>query len=351
MTIPLAASDPGGEAAPGPLRRVAVTGATGNVGTSLVRLLAADARVGSVVGIARRPPEEPEALGGVGTEKVEWRSADDTEDDLRPLFDGADVVVHLTWAIQPSHDVETLWRVNVAGSIRVFDAVAAAGVPALVHASSVGAYAPGPKDRMVDESWPLGGVPTHPYSWQKAYVEQVLDGFEARHPGVRVVRMRPALMVKAEASRDQRRLFAGPLFPRRLAGDRMLTVLRNAPVRYQVLHTDDGADGFRRAALSDAAGAFNLADGVLGRAGERWERPLANLAELTWRLHLQPVDPGWVSLLFRTPLLDATRAHTELGWSPARSAEQALGSALGGMAADRHGPTPALTERPSLADL
>ncbi len=36
MTIPLAASDLGGEAAPGPLRRVAVTGATGNVGTSLV---------------------------------------------------------------------------------------------------------------------------------------------------------------------------------------------------------------------------------------------------------------------------------------------------------------------------
>ncbi len=329
-------------------RRVVVTGATGNVGTSLVRLLVSDPRVASVVGIARRPPEDPDAVAGPD---VEWRAADETTDDLRPLFDGADVVVHLTWAIQPSHDVETLWRVNVGGSIRVFDAVAAAGVPALVHASSIGAYTPGPKDHAVDESWPLGGVPTHPYSWQKAYVEQVLDGFEARHPGVRVARMRPALMVKGEASRDQRRLFAGPLFPRRLAGDRLRALLANAPVRYQVIHTDDGADGFRRAALSDAAGAFNLADGVLGRAGERWERPLANLAELSWRLHLQPVDPGWVALLFRAPLLDATRARTELGWEPSRSADDALASLVAGLAEDRHGPTPALTERPTLSDL
>lgn len=34
-------------------------------------------------------------------------------------------------------------------------AVAEAGVPALVYASSVGAYSPGPKDRSVDESWPV----------------------------------------------------------------------------------------------------------------------------------------------------------------------------------------------------
>jgi len=79
---------------------------------------------------------------------------------LAPLFDGADRVVHLASLIQPSRDLAQLWRVDVDGSSRVFSAVAEAGVPALVYASSVGAYSPGPKDRAVDETWPTGGVPT-----------------------------------------------------------------------------------------------------------------------------------------------------------------------------------------------
>ena len=36
--------------------RVAVTGATGNVGTSLIRALAADPAIVSLVGVARRRP-------------------------------------------------------------------------------------------------------------------------------------------------------------------------------------------------------------------------------------------------------------------------------------------------------
>ena len=51
-------------------------------------------------------------------------------------------------------------RTNVEGSRRVFAAVAAAEVPALVYASSVGAYSAGPKDKRVDESWPVDGIPT-----------------------------------------------------------------------------------------------------------------------------------------------------------------------------------------------
>ena len=86
--------------------------------------------------------------------KVEWRGADVTTSDLRPHFEGADAVVHLAWLIQPGRDKPTLRAVNVDGSARVFRATAEAGVPALVYASSVGAYSPGPKDRTVDESWP-----------------------------------------------------------------------------------------------------------------------------------------------------------------------------------------------------
>jgi UDP-glucose 4-epimerase len=39
---------------------------------------------------------------------------------------------------------------------------------------------------------------------------------------------------------------------------------------------------------------------------------------------LQPTPSGWVDLALAVPLLDATRARTELGWEPARGADEAL---------------------------
>ncbi|HET7719395.1 MAG TPA: NAD-dependent epimerase/dehydratase family protein, partial [Acidimicrobiales bacterium] len=112
--------------------RIVITGATGNVGTSLVRLLAEDARVGRVRGLARRVPDW-------SPEKTEWSAVDlgSGDADLTKEFEGATAVVHLAWAFQPTHDPAATWRTNVLGSIRVFEAVAAAKVPALVHASSV----------------------------------------------------------------------------------------------------------------------------------------------------------------------------------------------------------------------
>src|SRR5438874_375446 len=183
--------------------RVVVTGATGNVGTSTLRSLCIDGRVAEIVGIARRTPSLP-------MPKTTWVSADVVTDDLVPIFDGADAVVHLAWAIQPSRDEATLRAVNVDGSARVFAAVAEAGVPALVYASSVGAYSPGPKDRPVDESWPTDGIQSSFYARHKAEVERVLDRFERDHPEVRSVRLRPGLIFKREAASEQRRLFAGP---------------------------------------------------------------------------------------------------------------------------------------------
>src|SRR3954463_7005357 len=137
--------------------RVVVTGATGNVGSSLVRRLASDPQVTSIVGLARRGPARE-------LPKVEGGAADVSRDDLNGPFTGADVVVHLAWLIQPSHRLDVLEATNVAGSKRVFEATARAGAGALVYASSVGAYSPGPKDRAVDESWPTEGVGSSFYS-------------------------------------------------------------------------------------------------------------------------------------------------------------------------------------------
>src|SRR3954451_15299023 len=81
----------------GPPMRVVVTGATGNVGTSLVRALGADERVREIVGISRRGPQ----LDYVRTTWVQLDVEADRE-RLPSVFEGADAVVHLAWLIQPS---------------------------------------------------------------------------------------------------------------------------------------------------------------------------------------------------------------------------------------------------------
>jgi len=316
--------------------RVVVVGATGNVGTSVLAALAEEPAVDTVLGLARRLPEREFA-------KTELARADVTSDDLVSHFRGADAVVHLAWAIQPARDLRTLRRINVDGSARVFRAVADAGVPALVYASSVGAYSRGPKDRLVDESWPTGGIPSSFYSRHKAETERLLDRFEAEHPDVRTVRLRPGLIFKREAAEGIRRLFAGPLLPTPLLRPGRIPVVPDLPgLRLQAVHSLDVGHAYRLALVSDARGAFNVAAGPvldpdeLARAlGARKVAVRPGVARgavtLSWRLRLQPTPPGWVDLGLGVPLLDTTRARTELGWEPQRTATEALLELLAGL--------------------
>ena len=64
----------------------------------------------------------------------------------------------------PHHLSAFQWEVILGGLMGDGHPVGATGVHALVHASSVGAYSPGPSDRAVDESWPTAGIPTSPCS-------------------------------------------------------------------------------------------------------------------------------------------------------------------------------------------
>ncbi len=263
----------------------------------------------------------------------------------------------MAWAIQPSRDPAALFRANVLGSGRVFDAVATAGVPALVHASSVGAYSPGPKDRAVDETWPARGIPTSFYARHKAEVERLLDVVETLRPELRVVRMRPALTFKAAAAKRVRRLFAGPLVPGALWRSSRIPVVPDIPgLRVQGVHADDVAEAYRLAVTGDARGAFNLAaDPVLDPEslaqilGARRVPVPARLArtgmDLTWRLRLQPSPPGWLDMALRVPLMDAGRARRELGWHPRVDAGSALRELLAGPGGDLAEATPAMQAR------
>jgi UDP-glucose 4-epimerase len=331
--------------------RVVVVGATGNVGTSVLRSLSTEPGVGSVLGLARRMPD-------LAIPKVEWATADVVNDDLVEHFRGADAVVCLAWIIQPSRDLNKQWMTNVEGTTRVARATAEAGVPAFHYASSVGAYSPGPKDRAVDEGWPTGGIPTSYYGRHKAEVERRLDRFEEESPDVRVVRMRPGLVFKREAAEGVRRLFAGPLFPNLLANPSLINLVPEIEdLRSQVVHSYDVGEAFRLAILNEEArGAYNLAaEPVLdakeiGRILNARPVPVSSrlarsAADLSWRLRLQPVPPGWLDLSRQVPIMDTQKARRELGWAPQFSADETLLDMLEGLRSGSGLDTPPLSPK------
>ena len=331
--------------------RVVVVGATGNIGTSVLRSLEKEEGVESVLGLARRLP-------GLSMPKVEWAVADVVDDDLVPHFRGADAVVLLAWIIQPSRDLTKQWMVNVEGSMRVARAAKEAGAPALIYASSVGAYSPGPKDRRVDEGWPTGGTPTSYYARHKAEVERRLDRFEQEAPEVRVVRMRPGLVFKKEAAEGIRRLFVGPFLPSPLVRTSLINAIPDIPnLRSQIIHSYDVGEAFRLAIVNDGSrGAFNLATEPvldpeeLGRILDARPVPVPAKvarasARLSWQLRLQPAPEGWLDMAMSVPLMDTSRARRELGWTPEHSADESLLDLLEGLRTGAGLDTPPLSPR------
>jgi nucleoside-diphosphate-sugar epimerase len=328
-------------------RRVVVIGATGNVGTALVRSLMSDATVEDVLCVARRPEglvaEDP---------RIRTARADVTSSDLRPLLDGADAVIHLAWALQPAHDRDALHRTNVVGTERVLMAASDAQVGRVVVASSVGTYAQGPKDRLVGESWPATGVPTSTYSRQKAAIERLCDGYAAR---LRVIRLRPALIFQRSAAMEQRRLFGGrllPTWPWRSTWWPFVPWVRG--LAFQAVHADDVAEAYRIAAHADVDGAFNIAAEpvvsattvaelsnarVLPVVPARVIRPLHGLA---FSARLIASEPGWLDLACASPLIASDRARQELGWSPRHTSLEALDELAAGLRGRVPGGTPAL---------
>ncbi|CAM3714035.1 NAD-dependent epimerase/dehydratase family protein [Isoptericola cucumis] len=339
--------------------RVVVVGASGNVGTAVLRALAREPVVTSIVGVARRVPRaDGSSTVSFPHDAAEWVRVDltDTADavvrGLDEAFAGADAVVHLAWASPSTRSVEAQRRLNLGGSRSVVDAVLRQHVRHLVFGSTSGVYSPGPADgSAVDESWPARGVLTSTYSSHKVAVERMLDEVEQAHPRLVVTRVRPSLMFQREAGAELSRYFLGRLGTTalRLAAKRapegaLLPVLPlPAGLRLQVLHTDDAADAYRAVVVGRHPGAFNLAptgwlDGDdLARllAGGRSADVSPDLVRTGLRVasaaRLVPIDVGWFDMARADVVLDAGRAHELLRWRPTRDPGEVLRETVEGI--------------------
>jgi len=301
--------------------RIAITGASGTIGSATLRRLGIEGGH-QLVGIARRVPEtRPDGAD------VEWVSADLTRDacigTLERAFKDADAVVHLAWGFQPSHDLEEL---GVGGTRRVLEAVSTSGVPHLVHMSSVGAYSPKHDDTPVDESWPTGGVSTSRYSVHKAAAERLLDVHERAGEGTLISRIRPGIVGQRSAGSALLRYGLPAVIPAAVL-DHIWILPMDRRLAVPLVHADDVADAIARELERKVGGAFNLAadppittEAIAAALGARPVHVPSSVvrvvASATWHARLQQVDTGWLDLGFAVPLVDSSRALRELDWLP-----------------------------------
>jgi UDP-glucose 4-epimerase len=319
---------------------VAVTGPTGEVGGALIDELEGSVGVEAVRGMARRAFDPASA----GWKKATYQRGDILDrGHLAELFEGADVAVHLAFAIFGDRD-ETR-RINLEGSRNVFEAAVEAGVERLVYASSVAAYGFHPENpQPLTEETPALGSPDFYYSRQKAELEETLDevlgGTELDAYVFRpCIVAGPRATMLIEQTVGAARLGDPTPRLRRHVIDRiplLRPVLPDAGVPMQLVHHDDVASALAAAVEGRGEpGAYNLAGegeiriadiaAALGWRSVPMPRPaLGAGAALAGRLAFLNPQLEWATALATPVIMDTAKARAGLDWSPRFDAAETL---------------------------
>ena len=319
---------------------VAVTGPTGDLGLSIVDALERSRAVKRIIGMARRP-FDPAARGW---RKTEYRQGDVTDAaSVGDLVKDAHVVVHLAFAILSASDATH--DLNVEGSRRVFEEAVKAGTERICYASSVAAY--GFHDENPDwltEDVPARGSPEHPYSRQKAEVEQVLAATLLNRRRTIAYVFRPCIVAGPEARTMLQEIpyfRLGESMPDvvlRLLGSvpALKPVIPDPGARFQLVHSEDVARAFVAGVRGvGEPGPYNLAGGGtltfshLAAALGWYSVPIPKLAvevtaDIAARLPLVPESVGWLHSVRKPVLMKTDRAKTQLKWRPQHTARRTL---------------------------
>lgn len=298
------------------MARVVVTGVAGPVGQRVWQLVRDDPDVDEVIALDRADPPT-----GSGDER--WTQLALVDADLGPVFDGADVVLHLAGSdplqpVDPDRDL--------VSTSRVLDAAAAAGVRQLVIRTSATVYGARPDNAVpLTEAAPLRPNPESPWVIVRSEIERRVEAFRAAHPSVTVAVLRPCVTVCEDGPDGLGRV---------LAADRMVTPTEGAPPA-QFVHADDVAAAVDLARREKLDGVFNVApdgwlDAELIRAlvGGTPRLPLpaawaAKVTHLGWRLRLAPTPPGFLPFV-QHPWVVANDHLRSFGWVPTHTNEEAF---------------------------
>ncbi|WP_439814849.1 hopanoid-associated sugar epimerase [Zavarzinia sp. CC-PAN008] len=228
---------------------IAVTGATGFVGSAVARALL---RQGHAVRVLARPGGDRRNLDGLDVQVVEGDLLDPRS--LKPLVQGVGALYHVAadyrlWVRDP----DAMLRANVDGTRALLREAAEAGVSRIVYTSSVATLGIDPGGRPADETTPVGlsdmvGI----YKRSKYLAEQAV--LELVAAGAPVVIVNPSTPI---GPRDVKPTPTGRILVEAAMG-RMPAFVDTG---LNLVHVDDVAQGHLLAAERGAIGARYILGG------------------------------------------------------------------------------------------
>jgi dihydroflavonol-4-reductase len=329
---------------PEPGTTAVVTGASGFVGRALVARLLEDGW--SVRTVGRRSLD--------GTAAAEHHHAVDIRErsKLLPAFDGADVVYHLAAKITLASRDEEAWDINVRGSKAAAGAALEVGVGRFVHCSSVHAFDPILSRPVLSELSPRSVGDGRPiYDRSKAAAEVEIRA--AIESGLDATIVNPTAII-GPGDRGPSRINA---VIDQAARGRLPVVVEGG---FDWVDVRDVVDGIMSATVRGRTGENYLLGGhqasalsllrLAASCGHRRGPLLAIPGGLAVRLapvvervsalwHSDAFTPASIAALASNPVVDWTKAATELGYR-SRPLEESVRDTVRWFEAQRQTPPP-----------
>ncbi len=303
------------------MKRIAITGISGYIGSRLLLRLDEIESVEKIVGIDIRPPKN-------GTSKLKFYCKDISK-PLEDIFveNKVESAVHLAFVLKPTHDRRGARHVDIGGTLNFLEACRKAQVRYIVYLSSHTVYGAHPDNtRPIDEDSPVRPLSGFQYSSDKAEVERMLQDFAASHQDVCITILRSCPVIGPNAANSVAALMFKPIMIR-VAG-------YDPPMQF--VHEDDLVEIIMTFLSQRKSGIFNVAGSGLIRyseiarlSGRRTiavpEKLLRVLMGFSWALRLQNESPAsGLEFIKYPPIVSTEKLKSEIGFQFGYSSRDAL---------------------------
>ena len=301
--------------------RYLITGGSGYIGSRLVDLLSRRDDTERIVICDVVPPRgyKPKTA----FERLDVRDADAVRSALERAK--PDVLVHLAFILNPSHDEHLMYDVDVNGTHNVLEAAGSAGTPHVLVTSSAVAYGAFPDNPVpLTEADPVRGVPGFSYARDKTESDRICQLWAAAWPDRTMTIVRPSIVFGPNVDNYLVRLWTKQPF----AVD-----VGNLDERIQFVHEDDVVEGVTALLLGRHGGAFNVAgDGemTLRECADLLGTPIRKmplwayrgLAKTMWAARLSEAPPGQIEFALHPWLVSNEKLKQTTGWQPRHTSRE-----------------------------
>ena len=306
------------------MKRVAITGISGYIGSRLLSRLDEMKRVKGIVGIDIKPPRSR-------SPKLKFYCQDICQPFADIFADNeVDSAIHLAFVLKPTHNWRRAREVDIGGTLNFLQACRHAQVRHILYLSSHTVYGAHPDNpKPLKEDSPLRPLSDFQYSWEKVEVERMLKDFATAHREVCLTILRSCPVIGPNADNWIARLIMFKPIMIRIAG-------YDPPMQF--VHEDDLVELIITLLSQKKAGIFNVAgDGetrcseIIRLSGRKTitlpERPLRFLMNLSWALRLQRESPAsGLEFIKYPPLVSTEKLKREVGFQFNYSSKAAVAS-------------------------